>query len=57
VQDGYKKVGHETVVVTEQEQVIELELGVLVEEWQIDLLITQQERQALILSSRKAAEY
>jgi hypothetical protein len=56
VQDGYKKVGHETVVVTEQEQVIELELGVLVEEWQIDLLITQQERQAPTKISDQAPE-
>jgi hypothetical protein len=52
-QGDYKKVGHGFVVVTEQEQ--QIELGVLVAGWQIVLLITQQERQTLILSSMKAA--
>jgi hypothetical protein len=39
------------VVVTELEQMAELELGVLVEGWKIGLLITQQEHQDLAMSS------
>lgn len=54
MQGCYRRVGHEIIAVIEQEQLIEL--GVLVEGWWTVLPITQQERQALILNSEKAAE-